>query len=274
MIISFRHDEQNRRRRRKILGGIFLIAVLLFLMRGPVANSLGGVLALLGRPFWSLQDLVVLKYNSITTALRSKSALEAENAHLKEILDEVALGAYSRDELRRENDRLKEALGRTSEHTFTLSRILAAPPVSAYDTLLVDAGTDQNIFIGMQAFSQGDFKVGEVTRVWGNTALVSLYSTPETQLSVHIGATSTIPATAIGIGGGNLRAILPRGVAIAVGDLVSIPALSPSYAGVVDAIDRPEGSSLEAVYIRLPFDIYKEEWLYLATPKQAQSSRE
>lgn len=270
MIISFRHDEQNKRKRRKILGVILLVAVLLFLMRGPVANSLGGVLAILGRPFWSLRDMVAVKYNSVATVLSSKATLEAENAHLKDILDEVALEAYSRDELRKENDNLKQALGRTNEYTYTLSRILSAPPISPYDTLLIDAGTEENVFVGMQAFSQGDFKVGEVTRVWGKTALVSLYSSPETQLSVSIGGTSTIPATAVGVGGGNLRVILPRGVDVQVGAIVAIPAISSSYAGVVDAIDRPEGSSLEAIYIRLPFDIYKEKWLYLATPKQAQ----
>jgi hypothetical protein len=108
--------------------------------------------------------------------------------------------------------------------------------------------------------------------VWGRTALVSLYSTPNTQLSVTIGS-SSIPAVAWGIGGGNLRVILPRGVAVKQGDIISIPALSPEYAGTVDAIDRPEGSSLEAIYIRLPFDVYKEKWVYLATPKVSSKEK-
>lgn len=272
MITSWRHDEQKKKKRRKILGSLLLGSLLLLALRGPVANTLGGLFALLGRPFWFIRDEVGISYDSVMTALSSKAALAEENSRLKDTLDEVALDAYSRDQLREENDNLKAMLGRQKEYTYTISRILSAPPVSPYDTLLIDAGSDQGVFVGMQALSQGDFKVGEVTRVWGRTALVSLYSTPNTQLSVSIGA-SSIPAVAWGIGGGNLRVILPRGVAVKVGDLAAIPALSPEYAGTVDAIDRPEGSSLEAIYIRLPFDVYKEKWLYLATPKISEQSK-
>lgn len=266
MITSWRHDEQKKKQRRKLLGVVLLVSLLLLLLRGPVANTLGGFFALLGRPFWFIRDELSIKYESVATALSTKARLEAENKHLKDVLDEVSLEAYSRDQLKEENDNLKAMLNRGSEYTYTLSRILSAPPVSPYDTLLIDSGSDQGVTIGMQALSQGDFKVGEVTRVWGRTALVSLYSTPNTQLSVTVGS-SSIPTVAWGLGGGNLRVILPRGVAVKVGDLVSIPTLGAEYAGTVDAIDRPEGSSLEAIYIRLPFDVYKEKWLYLATPK-------
>jgi cell shape-determining protein MreC len=272
MITSWRHDEQKKNKRRKILGVILLVSLLLLSLRGPVANTLGGLFALIGRPFWFIRDTVVTKYDAVATALSSKAALEAENDYLKEVLDEISLEAYSRDQLRKENDDLKAMLGREGEYTYTLGRILSAPPVSPYDTLLIDAGEEQGVFVGMEAFSQGDFKVGEVSRVWGRTSLVSLYSTPNTQLSVTIGS-SSIPAVAWGLGGGNLRVILPRGVAVKQGDIIAIPALSPEYAGTVDAIDRPEGSSLEAIYIRLPFDVYKEKWVYLATPKVASKEK-
>lgn len=272
MITSFRHDEQKKKKRRRVLGVVLLITLLLLSLRGPVANTLGGFFAVIGRPFWSVRDGAVSIYGEFTATISSKITLEAENAHLRDVLDEVALDAYSRQQLREENEDLKAMLGRKSEYDFTLARILSAPPVSPYDTLLIDAGTDQGVFIGMQALSQGDFKVGEVTRVWGRTALVSLYSTPNTQLSVTVGS-SSIPAVAWGLGGGNLRIILPRGVSVKVGDMANIPALAPEYAGTVDAIDRPEGSSLEAIYVRLPFDVDKEKWLYLATPKDSTSTQ-
>ena len=267
MITSWRNDEQKKRKRRKFFGSLLFLALLLLLVRGPVANLLGGAFAQAGRPFWWISDKVVGTYDSVATALSTKSTLEAENQRLKGLLDQISLDAYSRDQLRTENDQLKEMLGRKSEYTYTLARILSAPPVSPYDTLLIDAGSEQGVFIGMAAYSQGDFKVGEVTRVWGSSAIVSLYSTPNTQLSVTVG-TSSIPAVAWGIGGGNLRVILPRGVSVKIGDLVNIPSLAPSYAGTVDAIVQPDGSSLEALYIRLPFNAGAEKLLYLATPKE------
>ena len=55
MITSFRHDEWKKKRRNKILGIIFVIALVLFSVRGPVASLLGGTLVFIGRPFWSFK---------------------------------------------------------------------------------------------------------------------------------------------------------------------------------------------------------------------------
>ena len=267
MITSFRHDEWRKKRQRRLLGLCFLVAVVILSARGPVSNLLGGGLAIIGRPFWSLEESIISSYQGMKIALSSKSTLEAENKELRATLNSVALDAYARDTLRIENDELKQMLGRQSEYQFLFARILSAPPISPYDTILVDAGEEQGVTVGMTAFSGGDFKIGEVTRVWGRSALISLYSTPNTELSVTIG-TSSIRAIASGMGGGNLRVILPKGVAVFVGDLVSIPALAPTYAGTVDGIVRPEGSSLEAIYVRLPFTLTHGDKVYLAFPKK------
>ncbi len=267
MITSFRHDEWKKKRNRRLLWLCFSVALVILSVRGPVTNLLGGGLAIIGRPFWSLEDGIVSSYTGMKIALSSKSTLEAENQQLRDVLDKVALDAYSRDTLRIENDELKRVLGRQSEYQYMFARIMSAPPISPYDTILIDAGKEQGVYVGMQVFASGDFKVGEVSRVWGRSALVSLYSTPNTELSVTVG-TSSIPAIASGMGGGNLRIILPKGVAVTVGNLVSIPALAPTYAGTVDAIERTEGSSLEAIYVRLPFNISQETKVYLAFPKK------
>jgi hypothetical protein len=63
MITSWRHDEQKKNKRRKILGVILLISLLLLSLRGPVANTLGGLFAIIGRPFWFIRDAVVTKYD-------------------------------------------------------------------------------------------------------------------------------------------------------------------------------------------------------------------
>jgi cell shape-determining protein MreC len=117
----------------------------------------------------------------------------------------------------------------------------------------------------MEVFGDGDFKIGEVTRVFARSAVVSLFSTPDTELSVSIG-TSSVPAIARGAGGGNYRVTLPKSAEVNIGDAVEIPALAPTFAGVVDAIDRPEGSSLQTIFIKLPFNLFTIRWVYLAAP--------
>ena len=110
MITSFRHDEQKKKKRRRILGVVLLITLLLLSLRGPVANTLGGFFAVIGRPFWSVRDGAVSIYGEFTATISSKITLEAENVHLRGVLDEVALEAYSRQQLREENEDLKAML--------------------------------------------------------------------------------------------------------------------------------------------------------------------
>lgn len=265
MITSFRHDQARLHKRRQIFAAIAIFALTIFFARGPLEAPLAGVLHAVGRPFWSLKISVTDHFEGMITLFRSKSSLEAENKKLKDTLDLVAAEAYSRNLLAAENEVLKTKLGRSPEFALTLARVLVAPSVSPYDTLIIDVGADHGVVPNMEVFGDGDFKIGEVTRVFSRSAVVSLYSTPDMELPVIIGS-SSLPTIARGAGGGNFRATLPKGAPVAVGDVALIPALAPEYVGVVDAIDRPEGSSLQTIFIKLPFNLFTLQWVYLAAP--------
>ncbi len=265
MITSFRHDKIKQDRRRKILATLFILSVIMFLARGPLSSRLGGVLAFLGRPFWALEDEIGIGIDAVKTQVTAKSSLEADNTHLRELLDSAALAAHTRDAIEIENETLKAKLGRSPENTYTLGRVLSAPPVSPYDTLLIDAGSDHGIALGMEVFSDGDWKIGQVTHVSGRSSLVTLYSAPDIELSVAVGS-SSIPAVAHGMGNGSFRVILPKGVDVSENDLVNIPALAPQYLAKVVSIEKPAGSSLEALYLRLPFNVSQLKWVYIAHP--------
>lgn len=265
MITSFRHDKARVHKRRQLLAALFILAFTMFLARGPLSGPLGGVLHAVGRPFWSIEGSAEEHIGGVSTLFRSKFALEAENKKLQDSLDLAATEAYSRELLRTENEALKMKLGRSPEFAFTLARVLVSPAVSPYDTLIIDAGVDHGVTPHMEVFGDGDFVIGEVTRVFARSSVVLLYSTPDTELSVIIGS-SSLPTIAHGAGGGNFRATLPKGAEVAVGDVVAIPALASEYIGVVDAVDRPSGSSLQTVFIKLPFNLFTQKWVYLAQP--------
>lgn len=265
MITSFRHDKARANKRRQVLGAVFVIAVIMFLARGPLSGPLGGVLHAIGRPFWSIEGSARDQIGGMSALLHSKSALHAENQKLQSALDLAAADAYSRELLRTENEALKAKLGRSPEFTITLARVLVSPSTSPYDTLIIDAGADHGVTPHMDVFGDGDFVIGSVTRVFARSAVVALYSTPDTELSVTIGS-SSLPVIAHGAGGGNFRATLPKGAEVSVGDVVAIPALASEFIGVVDAIDRPSGSSLQTIFIKLPFNLFTQKWVYLAHP--------
>ena len=272
IITSFRHDQARTQKRRQIIAAVIILALTLFLARGPLSGPLGGVLQVLGRHFWSLKLSAEEHIGGLLGLLHSKSALLEENNALRASLDLVAVEGYSRERLRAENEELKTKLGRSPESTFTVARVLTAPPVSPYDTLVIDAGTDHGVASGMEVFADGDFKIGFVSRVFARSAVVTLYSTPDTELPVSIG-TSSIQSTAHGVGGGNFLVILPKGTPVSKGDIVEIPALAPAYAGVVGGIEKPAGTSLQTIFIKLPFNLFALKWVYLARPQNDHANR-
>lgn len=264
MLISSRHDRHIIRRRQRILAGVLFLALCLLVFRTSAENVLSGIFHRIASPIWLLGSYVGDRLKEDQYYFSSKEALYRENILLKETLDLVALEAYSREELRSENTALKEMLGRPQGRALLLARVLATPGNSPYDTLIIDVGTRDGIIPGMKVMSDGDFELGVVSEVYYGSAVATLYSSYGNELPVTIGASST-PAMLYGEGGGGFRAILPKGVSVNEGDLVRIPAIAPTYAGVIRTVSRPEGSSLQAVFLRWPMNINTIRYVYVVT---------
>lgn len=261
-LTGFRHDKEKTAKRRKILGVLFVFALVVLIFRTPAERWLGAALQFIARPLWGAQESVQSMLANSSYLLRSRASLAAENASLQNSLDLVALEAHSREALRAENDRLKQMLGRHAGRDFMLARVLYSPGGVPYDTMVIDAGSDHGVAVGMRVYIDGDFVLGQVEKVYGRSSVVTLYSSSGNELPVLVG-TSTVPATAYGSGGGNFRVVLPRGVPASAGDLISLPSLAPTYLGTIDAIERPEGSSLQAIYFKWPVNIFQEQWVYV-----------
>lgn len=264
MTTQFRHDRQRQEQRQKLVGYGILFVLLFVIFRAPIAGVLSSSLFTIFRPIAVLQSSAEGWWGGLRALVTSKELLASENKRLKEALDGVVLEAYSRQELRDENEQLKAMLGRASGRAFVLARVLANPGRSPYDTLLLDAGSDDGVAVGMKVFVDGDFAIGEVEKVTQQGALVTLYSSYGKELPVSVGS-SSVPALAKGEGGGNFRIALPKDVSVSAGDLVHVPALAPEYVAIVTAVDHPEGSSLEDVYIKWPFNMSELTRVYVAT---------
>lgn len=261
-LTGFRHDRQQSERKKRLLWGFATIIILLFIFRTPVSGVLSSFADVILRPFYVAKTGAGDRIGSFSYLLHTKQTLADENARLRSSLDMIAAEAASRETLRMENEQMKAVLGRHSDRTFLLARVIASPGMSPYDTFIVDAGEKDGVVQGMKVFVDGDFMIGEVTRVFGSSAVITLYSSNGNEFSVTIG-TSTIPVTAYGVGGGNFRVVLPKGVNITPGDIVEVPSFSPTYAGVIDAVNRPEGSSLQEVFFAWPGNMNALRFVYL-----------
>jgi cell shape-determining protein MreC len=268
--MNSRQDSARRSKRRNILFSIFALVVLVFLLRSFLFPGLSGASMYLARPVWGAQSVVGGWWDDIATLFRGKALLEAENAQLHDKLTAITLESYTRNLLQEENEELKRMLGRPREDDLLLAVVLARPDRSPYDTFVVDVGTDAGIVPGMKVLADGDLMLGEVAAVHAKTSLVRLYSSSGTEFPVFIGSSTPLEAVARGVGGGNFRVSLPRGTPVREGDVITSPALGPSFAGVVDHIDAPESVTFATVYFKLPINWNSLRRLYIAIPRNGE----
>jgi cell shape-determining protein MreC len=151
-------------------------------------------------------------------------------------------------------------MGRASTTPYILAAVLKHPPRAAYDELIIDAGLDAGFSVGNNVYAVGDLLIGRVFQVLGQTSKVRLFSSPGGTYPVMIGPDHA-PATAIGRGGGQYAAELPRDIKVSEGDFVVVPSLNAKPFGVVTSISADPAEPFETILFAPPVNVYSLRWV-------------
>ncbi len=157
--------------------------------------------------------------------------------------------------LRNENMRLAARIadeGQGTEGTEAL--VSARPPMTPYDMLVLDKGTDDAVYDGMRVYARGVF-IGLIENASRQSSKASLFSAPGRETEAWVGD-ARIPITLQGAGAGSFRANAPREAAIAVGDTVYLPGAGATPAGVIASIDSHPSSPRSTLSIRPLVNIF------------------
>ncbi len=168
-----------------------------------------------------------------------------------------------RNALYAENLELKARLGRPGVASKRiLAGVVLRPPATPYDSLVIDAGSAEEVAVGDAVSAGGTTLIGTVSEVSIHTARVALYSSPGTQYQAFLNG--TVPLTIEGQGGGSMTARVPSGTVVSVGDIAEVPGIMGGLAAKVRAVERNESESFLTLYFTLPADIfglrYVEVW--------------
>ncbi len=147
---------------------------------------------------------------------------------------------------------LQSKVGLLPKDSYGMARIIARPPRTHYDSVLIDRGSNDGVRAGDWATSDGVL-FGEVTSVSDATAVVQLYSSPGSERSVSVGEPQAI-VTIRGVGGGSYEALLPEGVQTASGDFIYDEFTQLPLAIVYDRIQR-EGDATARIYAAHPMSV-------------------
>lgn len=146
--------------------------------------------------------------------------------------------------------------------------VMSRPPESPYDTLLVAAGSEQGVTVGMGAFgarsdSAGPgVPLGVVAQVGKRHARIVLFSAPHMRVNGWIGS-KNVPVTLRGEGAGAFTATLSRSAQIQSGDLVYLSGPGMLPVGLVARVDSDPSSPSVALRISPLINLFATGWVEL-----------
>jgi len=244
---------------RIVFGAVGLVIVIL-LTYGIFPRFFPALFSAIGLPMWKTENSIATNGSGVWGYFASKRSLLEENTQLKEqnaLLSNQLLGYTT---LLEENTQLKEALGRAPEGKAILAAVLKRPPLTAYDTMIVDVGEKDGVTLGDKVVIGGNNVIGDVAEVESLTSKVRLYSSNGIHTDVELGST-TIPTVAVGRGGGNFEATVPRDASVHQGDLITLPGARLQILGIVEDKTIDPARAFQTILFRTPFNMSEIKWL-------------
>lgn len=213
--MNFRRDKRKQRTINMLFGAAVIALVVVVIVFTPLSRLLSRGAHRAGNGLWSAGDSVAQSASVVRKNIgNSKSELIAEIDTLQAELEQTQGELITLDAIKNENTELRTLLNVTTYRTsFVTARVLARPGQSAYNTLIIQGGTQDGIATGDLVTAYGTVAIGTVVEVYAKTSVVELYSSPHIESDVVL-ASLGLGVTATGHGAGNFRLELPRDIDI------------------------------------------------------------
>ncbi len=243
---------------------LIISAVILFIFiyfNSGIFRGFSVVAHFVFRPVLISGNYIGDRFSNINSFFASKKSLFLENEKLKSEIDQMSARVSNYNSLLDENNKLKEILGRlpaqagkNEKSSMLLANILSKPNQSAYDTLLIDVGSQKGVRVGDTVFALGNIPIGRIDTTYGSSAKVVLFSSPEERIEVIIPG-GDIFAETIGRGGGNFEMSLPRDITLEKGAEMILPGADSYLLGVVEKVISDPRDSFQKVLLVSPVNI-------------------
>jgi hypothetical protein len=228
-----------------------------------IPRTMGAVASIVVAPVTGLEDWFSESSAALPVYIRSRNELLAREHELARELAEHASAELSLVRIREENESLRTLLSATTSPRIAAG-VIGRPSMLPYDVLLIDRGSDAGVREDAPVFAEGDQVIGFVARVFDDTAVVVLATTPGYQSTAYIYGPN-IYTTAVGQGGGSLRVAVPQGINLSEGDLVVIPSLSRGVYGSISVVDTEPSRPEQYGYVSMDIPLASLEYVAVGT---------
>ena len=141
-----------------------------------------------------------------------------------------------------------------------LAGVVARPPESPYDTLVLAEGARAGVAPGQEVFGAGGVPIGIVSSVTSDFSWVTLFSSPKMMVHGWVGH-ENVPLTLVGSGAGAMRATLARSAGVVVGDNVWVPGPGTLPIGSVVRIDSDPSLPAVILHIQPAVNLFSVTWV-------------
>jgi rod shape-determining protein MreC len=261
MIYPPRDNKRRAQRRLMHMGILIVVAIIIILISIFTPQIFSPFVQVTGVPLISTRAAATESLGDWFDVLHSKRSLVIENRDLREQLLSLQASNLEKSLLQQENTELQKMLGRTEDkHKVVVGRIISKPGFSPYDTMIIDAGSEDKVVVGDRVVAQNSTIIGEITSVNSHSSRAILYSAPSQKIQVLIGD-QALETTAEGKGAGNFEVKLPRNANVKEGDVVVLAAHPTFIFGSVTSINVSDTDSFEQVLFRSAIDVAETKYV-------------
>ncbi len=241
---NFRRNSNGSSRKKYVVWVVIALCVL-FLGKEIVSTITSGV----SNAFYTVRQYMETSSATVPVFVRSRTELLR---YTQELEQEVASNqgiAATLSYITAENTELRNLLSASSSPQI-VAGVLARPPYTPYDTMVLDKGSEDGIVEYAPVYHGKGIALGYVHAVFPHMSYVTLFSSPGVESTVYIFGANLF-TTAYGEGGGVVHLSVPQGIPLTKGDAVVLPSLHTGTLGIVDEIQSIATEPEQHAYVTL-----------------------
>lgn len=180
-----------------------------------------------------------------------KRVLASRLEHAESELSRIRYQALLYSEVREENERLVGLLELSQIEAVAVARVVARPPQTHYDTLLLSLPENHAVKVGDRVVFEG-MLLGEIVETAADGALAALFSSADSVIDARLDTEPTGIVTLKGQGGGAFTFEVPNAVPVEAGDTLVAAGRDTEVLAVVTQVSVDPDRTVKTVFARAP----------------------
>jgi len=248
------YHQKNRNGRRSAYNNIFYALLIVVLGIELVFSPIRSFISTVALPIQGVGSGAANVLESVDAIITAKPQLVNENNLLRDEIDRLKLEVQRSSLYRDENNALRTLLQvqNIENRSYTVAQVIAHPPATAYDTLLIKVPASLMPSVDTPVFS-GDIYIGNIEEISDATALVRLVTSDTLTQDVYVGETSILLS---GTGGGTFEVTVPKGFEISDDQIISHVQFPTQPFARVEFIETDEIQAVQRVYLQALFQLH------------------